>query len=381
MAVITKTGSMNELYNMKRIFITLLFIGILSQIIFAQHNGDSINLSSVDYFFKISEKLSSGVNPSESEWQTLFETPGYKISTRSDFVRKMATFTFRSEYQHQRDSILNISIADNMDDDSKVLSKLILINFMDMKNNWAELKDFRNSYDFNSLKGESKQKLRSFLKNPVDSLIVFPSVNLLCQEADAQNKPKGIVIDLNLFFKQLPTNENVTFLAHEMFHAYRKHFVNEKFVRSNNLIGWIDKLQNEGVANMIDKTIHSILPKLIDLGYPESVVELYHSTYKSTPTKLQAMDSITYSFIHKEISEEEFNKQFRDFCLFGGHPNSLYMCDVIQKAGLKDMLIANFYHPVDFIKIYNRAAQKEGDYVFSNEFVDYLEKLELKYAD
>lgn len=366
---------------MKRIFITLSFIGFLSQPIFAQSNRDEINLSSIDYFFKISEKLSSGIEPSEEEWKNLFETQGYKISTRSDFVRKMATFTFRPEYQHQRDSILNISIADNMDDDSKVLSKLILINFMDMKNNWTELKDFRNSYDFNSIIEDSKQRLRSFLKDPVDSLIVFPSLSLLCQEADAQSKPQGIVIDFNLFFKQIPTNENINLLAHEMFHSHRKHFENKEFVRSNNLMRQIDKLQNEGIANMIDKTIHSILQKLIDLGYPESVVELYHSTYKSTPAKLQAMDSITCSFIHKEINEEEFNKQFRDFCLFGGHPNSLYMSDVIQKAGLKDVLIANFYRPVEFIKIYNEAARQEGDYIFSDEFVHYLEESELKYAD
>lgn len=293
----------------------------------------------------------------------------------------MAVFTFRPEYEHQRDSILNISIEDNMDDDSKIFSKLTLINFMDMRNNWTELKDFRNSYDFNSLKEESKQRLRSFLKDPVDSLIVFPSLSLLCQEADAQSKPQGIVIDFNLFFKQHPTDENVDFLAHEMFHSYRRHFENKEFVRSNNLVRQIDKLQNEGIANMIDKTIHSILQKLIDLGYPESVVELYHSTYKSTPAKLQTMDSITCSFIHKEISEEEFNKQFKDFCLFGGHPNSLYMSDVIQKAGLKDMMVANFHRPVEFIKIYKKAAQKEGDYAFSNEFIHYLEKLESEYTD
>ncbi|HPW98278.1 MAG TPA: hypothetical protein PK218_06950 [Flavobacterium sp.] len=374
-----------ELYTMKKFIVTLLFTGILGQIIFAQNNGDGVNLSSVDYFFKITKELNSGLEPSEDEWKTLFETSGYKISVTSDWsenvIRDMAIFAFVPGYQHHRDSILKISIVDNMDDYSKVFSKLTLINFMDMKKNLAELENFRNSYDFNTLKEASKERLKSFLRNPVDSLVVFPSVNLLCQEADAQSKSKGIVMDFNLFFKQVPTNENVDFLAHEMFHTYRRHFINEKFVKSNNLMKQIDILENEGIANMIDKTLNSQIQKLIILGYPQSIVDLYDSTYKNTPTKLQAMDSITCSFIRKEISEEEFDKRFKGFCILGGHPNSLYMTDIIKKAGLKDELITNFYRPVHFIKIYNRAANKEGTFVFSNEFVHYLEELELKYAD
>jgi len=43
------------LYNMKKIFISLFFTAALSQITFAQNNIEEINLSSVDYFFKISE--------------------------------------------------------------------------------------------------------------------------------------------------------------------------------------------------------------------------------------------------------------------------------------------------------------------------------------
>jgi len=53
------------LYNMKKIFISLFFTAALSQITFAQNNIEEINLSSVDYFFKISEKLSTGLEPKE----------------------------------------------------------------------------------------------------------------------------------------------------------------------------------------------------------------------------------------------------------------------------------------------------------------------------
>lgn len=50
---------------MKKIFISLFFTAALSQITFAQNNIEEINLSSVDYFFKISEKLSTGLEPKE----------------------------------------------------------------------------------------------------------------------------------------------------------------------------------------------------------------------------------------------------------------------------------------------------------------------------
>jgi hypothetical protein len=367
--------------TMKKFITTSLFIGILSQIILAQNTGDFINSSSVDKFFEISKVIASGKEPSENEWEALFETAGYKIRAHRDIIRNMAIFAFHPGYEQQRDSILKFSIVDDMSDDSKTSSKLTLINFLDMKNNLNALEEFRNTYDFNSLKERSEKRLKSFLKNTVDSLIVFPSINLLCQEADAQSKPKGIVIDFNLFYKQVPNDENINFLAHEMFHSYRRHFENKELVKSNNLMRQIDNLQNEGTADLIDKTLNSLTQKLINWGYPQSFVDFYISTYENTPDKLQVMDSITCSFIHKEINEEEFNKQLKDFFILGGHPNGYYMTNTIKEAGLIDELIARFDSPVDFIKIYNQAAREKNTYVLSNEFISYLEQLELKYAD
>jgi len=366
---------------MKKFITTSLFIGILSQVVLAQNAGDFIDLSSSDQFFEISKVIASGKEPAENDWEALFETAGYQVRAHRDIIRNMAIFAFHSGYEQQRDSILKFSIVDDMSDDSKVLSKMTLTNFLDMKNNFNTLEEFRNTYDFNSLKESSEERLKSFLKDPVDSLIVFPSINLLCQEADAQSKPKGIVIDFNLFYKQVPNHENINFLAHEMFHTYRRNFENKKLVKSSNLMRQIDNLQNEGTADLIDKTLNSLTQKLITWGYPQSFVDFYISTYDNTPEKLQVMDSLTCSFIHKEIDEEEFNKQLKDFFIFGGHPNGFYMTNIIKEAGLIDELIARFYSPVDFIKIYNQAAGEENTYVFSNEFIHYLEKQELKYAE
>lgn len=361
---------------MKYILSTLLLLLSLSTRTFSQENGKSINLSSVDQFFKISKDIGSGKTIPKSTWDALFESPGYKVRFTSDFsreiIKKIAVYAFNPKYGHERDSILKISIIDNMSDNSKVLSNLTLINFLDMKLNFEVLEKFRGSYDFDVIKKLSKEKLHSFLKDPIDSLIVFPSVDLLCQEAEAQSKEKGIVIDFNLFYKQLATNENVDFMAHEMFHSYRAHFVDTNLVNRNSLMLEIDKLQNEGTADLIDKTLSSITKKLLMLGYPKSLVDLYVSTYENTPQKLKAMDSITCSFIHKEINEEEFNSQLKDFLMLGGHPNGFFMTSTIKEAGLVDQLIKNFYSPIEFIRIYNSAARKQGKYVLSNEFVAYI---------
>jgi hypothetical protein len=342
---------------MKKIIITLFITTFLSQIIFAQDNPSNIDLSSVDLFFNIKKGLEVGMTPSDAEWETLLESKGYSIRMTTkeskERLKRIIIIAFSPKLKQQQDSILKISITDNMDDWDKVASKLMMDNFLDMKENMVRLEDFRNNYDFNVLIQKSKERLKSFLKNPIDSLIVFPSVNLLCQEPDAQSKPKGIVIDFNLFYKQELTNDNVNFLAHEMFHTYRRNFTNKQFIQSYQLIRQIDKLEDEGVANMIDKTIASLLHKLKIMGYPQSLINLYDTEYKNTPQKLQTVDSITCSFIDKKISKEEFDKQMKGFFLFGGHPNSLYMTDVIQKAELKNELLDNFYNPVKFVEIYH----------------------------
>ena len=66
---------------------------------------------------------------------------------------------------------------------------------------------------------------------------------------------------------------------------------------------------------------------------------------------------------------------------FGGHPQGFYMSSLIkEKIGLEP-LINSFDNPVEFIRLYNQAAEQSDSsaFVFSPKAMKYLGKLEEQY--
>jgi hypothetical protein len=275
----------------------------------------------VDKFFDVAQKLSSGIKLAENEWNGLFETKGYQISAKADVRKKIICEMMETVFMPQSaksDSILHIPVEQIISNPVAMLMRLTLVNFMEINKNKERLQVFRHSYDFSHIKASSAERLRAFLLHPVDSFIVFPSVNLLCYELDAQSKKDGIVWDFNLFFKQTE-EERINFLAHEMFHTYRANFVNHDFLSSSHFMQQIDKLQDEGIADLIDKK-ENIVESIKGIGLPDYFVETYSDTYENTPQILKDFDDIVQSFVRKEINEEEFNVKVKDYFSFGGHP-------------------------------------------------------------
>lgn len=373
---------------MKKALIAMIFAGMLIGLIFGQTESDKavIGLESVDQFLKIADKLSAGNMPSEEEWQALFNTQGYKISNsypgREDIVRNIAIITFAPGHKAEQDSVLSISLLDTSKTVLERISKLTISNYLDMKKNMKALKKFRKSYDFNSIAPLASKKLKGFLPNPVDSLITFPkSVYMICSEADSRVKPGGMLIDFNSYYMHELHNANVKLMAHEMFHVYRENFENADFRNSNYMIWHLDQLQNEGIADQIDKkgTIEEVAENLMKTGGTEDFAKKYINSYYKTPKMLKASDSLTVLLANNKITEEKFNKEMDDFFPFGGHPNSYYMTELIKKAGLWGEVMENFYSPIEFIKIYNRAAKQYDEYVFSKESIDFLESIKKKF--
>jgi hypothetical protein len=361
-----------------RIFFILLFGLFLSLNNYAQEKtNQQVDLSSVDYFFVIKDKISFNKSINEEDWNRLFSTSGYKISTtssvRKKIIREMMLAAYNPKFIFKKDSVLNSSIEENIKNPYVLLYKMTLLNFIDYSTKEKKLKDFRKKYDFSLISEYSTKRLKNFLTNPIDSLINIPIINFLCYEPDAQSKPKGIICDFNLFFKE-SQEERINFIAHETFHQYRRNFIDNKFIESNAVIQEIDKLQDEGIADLIDKK-ENLLESISDKGLPEVFVKQYFGAYQNTPEILKEFDITIVSWLHNQINEEQFKSKINHYFLSGGHPNGYFMARLIEKAGLKKEMLDKFYSPVDFIKTYNQAAKLENSYIFSEEFIHYIDNL------
>nr|WP_319397660.1 DUF5700 domain-containing putative Zn-dependent protease [uncultured Carboxylicivirga sp.] len=357
-----------------------LLVILIALAVFKIGAGQTINISSVKYFYTVSENITSGKVISQNDWEKLFNTSGYSISAQSavrkKVIKNMMLYAYSDKYITERDSVLKIDLLKNFSNNELFLSRLTLQNYLEMQKNDSALKEFLNNYDFKDLEISSTKRLKEFLYKPVDSLITFPSVNLLCYEPDAQSKPKGIVIDFNYFYKNDGNNDD--FLAHEMYHTYRRNFEKPEYIRYNNFTSQLNNIHNEGVADLIDKN-QEVSKHFDNLNIPDEIVDMYVDAYKNTPSKLKEFETIVLSFLHKEIDENTFNTKLKYFFQFGGHPNGFYMTSLIVKAGYKNELIKNFYNPHEFLILYNLAARKLGDFVVSDEVVEYSAQIAKQY--
>lgn len=358
------------------------FLVIISIALLFNKTGfsQSVDISSVTCFYKMSDKIASGKSISEQEWEQLFNTSGYKISAQSDVrkkvIRNMISFAYDTTLIAEKDSILKIDLMANFSNTELFLNSLTLQNYLDMKKNDSALRKFIKNYDFSSVESKSIERLKEVLINPIDSLITFPSVNILCYEPDAQSKPKGIVIDYNYFFKNDGFNDD--FLAHEMYHTYRRNFENQEYINTNNFTAQLNNIHNEGVADLIDKD-KDVSKHFVKQNFPAEIITFYETAYNETPSQLEKFEKIILLFINKEIDEDTFNTKLANFFPFGGHPNGFYMTSLIVEAGLRTELFENFYNPHAFLVLYNKAAKQLDSFIFSEEVVEYSNELAKKY--
>ena len=355
----------------------LLFSGINISI------AQTADLTSVDEFFKVTSTLKEGKEISAEQWATFDNSSGYsKFAKREDktlisIIKNSINIVFGNGTKAAKDSILNISQKEMIGNKKLLLKKLILTNYLDINDNYDSIKSFRENYDFNAFVKKAKQRLSSFLDKPIDSTIVFKPVYFFFISADGSHEEDAIYIDFNLVYK-ITEEQRIDFLAHELFHNYRENYENHDFNYKSDLNFCIDMIQNEGIADMIDKTegYEKYYTYVIEL--PE-MVEIMTNLYNQAEEDLEKLQNSIIRYSENEISENEMVDDIIEIVKFNGHPIGFFMASQIVKAGYKNEMLITFNNPYKFYCLYNKAAKEQNLFQLSDEFIDYLNGLTNEY--
>lgn len=359
------------------VFILILFANI--NLLLAQ----SVDLTSVDEFFKVTSILKNGGKISDDQWIAFENSTAYKHFAESknkfliNTIEKSINIAFGNNTTTKKDSILSIT-KEQMDDDKKLfLKKYILVNYLDINENYKSIKSFRENYDFDALVDKSKQRLSSFLRAPIDSSIKLKPVYFFFIDADGADRDDAIYMDFNLVYK-MTEDQRIDFLAHEYFHNYRRYFENHDFNYKCDLNFCIDMIQNEGIADQIDKSEGYEKYYTDVMNLPE-LSKTMVSLYNQAEDDLEKFQNIIIRYSKKEISEKEMIDEILKVYKFNGHPLGFFMSNHIVSAGYENEMIQTFYNPYEFYSLYNKAAKKQNLFQFSNEFMDYLKKITKEY--
>jgi hypothetical protein len=329
----------------------------------------SVDYTSVEAFFRMADEYASGIEPTEAEWDSLFATGGYgkiiKISGRREMIRRAIPLAFDPSRRGECDSLLATDLNPR--------ERNMIENYIAVRETEDALKQQLTGFDFAGWFADGRQRLREFLVRPVDSLIKPFSVYMALINKDALVFTGGIVWDFNLFCT-MSYEDNVLVLTHEWFHLYRAQLTSS--YSEDGLMRTLDGLQNEGIADQIDKK--SFEEEGEKFGYSAADLAYIDSLSRHTPHILKELDRSTVEFLEGKISRDSLDSKAVSLVSVGSgwHISGFYMSNTIKRAGLMDDMLRTLDNPLAFLELYNRAIATEvsEEYVLSPAFMEFVEK-------
>ncbi len=365
---------------MNRIFLVGLFILCTS---IHMSIAQTVDLTSVDEFFNITSSLKQGKEVSEEQWKDFDNSISYKKFAESEnkflinTIKSSIQIVFDNGNEAEKDSILNISKKEMAESKTLMMKKLILTNYLDIRDNYDSIKSFRENYDFNALVEKAKQRLSSFLRRPIGSTTKFKPVYFFFLNADGKDGEDAIFVDFNLVYK-ITEDQRIDFLAHEFFHNYRRKYENHDFNYKCDLNFGIDMIQNEGIADRIDKTEGYKKYYANVLGLPE-MVETMVDLYNQAEEDLERLHNLILNYSINKTSEKKMVDEWIEIVKFNGHPIGFFMANQIVSAGYENEMLKTFYNPYEFFNLYNKAAKEQNHFQLSDEFMNYLKDITKEY--
>lgn len=369
-------------YSFRSILNVLWLIGVLAlseETITAQ----SVDLSSVDAFLEVTAELKQGNRITEEQWEQFENTSVYKrFATRENpfminTIKETILSVFDENKLSQNDSVLHVSTEEMAENKALMIKNLIWRNYLEVNDHYADITAFRERYDFEALRYQALQRLSEFLDQPLDSDIGFKPVYFFFLMADGKDAEEALLIDFNLIYR-MTEQQRIDFLAHEYFHNYRRYFENNDFNHQCDLNFMLDMIQNEGIADQIDKS-DGYESYYAQVQTSEELAEIMVGLYDQAEKDLEILQGLIVRYANHELDENKLIDELLKVYKYNGHAIGFFMSQQIVKAGLKKEMTANFYNPYAFYKCYNRAAIKNGTLPLRAEFLDYLKEITKEY--
>lgn len=351
------------------------------------------DFSGIEEFWKIVDILKTDKEPTEEQWQSMFETPGYAELIRREFKPEYFTNTMRAVYRPSQKSLAEKLIQEDKQKGGffSWYTPLVIEGFRnaDRDRDWiqARIKELK-SYPY--LKKAAEEALR-FL--PEEQAEDYPAVAFIIFNDSRGYTP--LIIGLSEKEDLSPAELDclhrqghdkhwpfVLHLAHEAFHLYRDKRQEFDFPKRNNpdypIIWILGQIENEGIGDLINRE-----QLYFDDGCFAGTdrAERYRKEQEAQPSIIRIMDAILTEMAVNPSLIGQLGRQLRSFIPQSGHPTGYFMSSVIVEQFGKEALVKIVRNPFKFFYLYNEAARKNRQVpVLSDQAIKFIKTLESRYA-
>lgn len=365
--------------------------------IYSQNSSKNIDFSAVHQHFVVMDVLLSGNEPTENQWNNLFQTAAYKELIRREF-KSPTRFqeVFRAAYLpgHTKDVNEILKRIDRKGNFWTAWVTTLLEAYENIPNQKEELIQLIEDYQKLELSEFAKEQSARFL--PENHFEDFPKIAFVIFNDSRGYDP--IILSLNSYVKtgdlrdnqaldcmtELGHDKDFSFqllYAHEAFHYYRAKKKEFNFPDNNDpyssLIWIMNQIENEGIADQIDKQIQYFEPGCFA---DTREGERYLGYLDLHPGLILKMDSMFVEIANHQDSAKIFSKRFSRMIPRAGHQTGFYMCNAIINEFGEASLKSISRNPYAFFKLYQKAAIKNNELLaFSEKSLDFISFLEKRY--
>ncbi len=350
------------------------------------------NFEGIDSFWSIASVLETDTEPTEAQWETFFESPGYDRLS-GEFGREYFKRALRAVFLPSRPDLAEEMLNEYAERGGFLgwYTPLVLDGFRDASadREWqsGRIQELK-TYPY-------LQRAAEFALEylPEDVASEYPAVNFVVFSDSRGYTPliMGITGD------DTPPPEQqeclslqgrgrhfpfLLLMAHESFHMYRGMVDEIDLPESDHpdypLLWTLDQMENEGIGDLIHR-------KLLYFGdgclAASERAEGLHHEQLAQPATIRIMDRIFSELADEPDLIDILGKQFQSFIPQSGHPTGFYMANLIEEELGADVIRDVVRNPFRFLALYNRAAAKNGVApVLSQKAMGFLEGLERRYT-
>lgn len=333
-----------------------------------------IDFVAVDKFWELTTSLKTDKPLSEKLWENFYDVTGNKRYAENNIGKEgIAAFkesleiVFRPSFQ--KELYKRISEKDEW-----------VIKINRYKRYESEFKAFQKTlqqadYVTKMYEHAYSQLPPSMQQIEKDAEIYFTAIG-----ADAAALDKTIFLSLHLSFF-FDRYKKGAIGGHELHHLLRKEFVFNKPVLDmhKGLVYLLEGILNEGVADLIDKTI--VMEYNDDLPSELQWKSILVNEAAQVISEIDETISLSHEWDKNNFkTEKDFRKLIRNT---SGHVPGFFMANVIRKNGYHHQLMENISDPFHFIRLYNKAAKEDMEQpaLFSEKCIENIQKIEMYYKN
>lgn len=330
-----------------------------------------LNFTAIDEFWKLVNLLKKDQPLTDELWNKF-----YSIEANKEYASKNISDDDLFQYKNSLEIVFRPSYKNLLQEEINAKNEWVIKTnrYREYEEELKEYCKILKSKDYASLMHEQAyRQLPTSMQQPCKDLKIY----IIPIGADAAAHDTTIYLSLHILYFFDKHNE-AAIAGHELHHVLREDFKSKKPIEEKHegVIYFLESIQNEGVADLIDKKIvidhNDQLPSELQwksalIMHNEDVIQkidqMLKNAHLSNDTNTISEDDVRNLIMHTS-----------------GHVPGFYMATIITKQLYHTEMIENISNPFHFFKLYNTAAIKETTAPqFSIESIKYIEQLENYY--